>query len=776
MLLEKLIYNESVKTRSNQIGNYLLTDYCAKIEEVNENISRQINDLSGEINVYLPYNEKIKRFFQFNDFKVYCAIIAICSSLSILALIITKISITLFDLKHDYFGNNLFMLIIINLICSSIATLICAKITTTAEGSGIPEIKTILSGVDYYDFMEMRTFIAKYISILFVKVSGLGIGFEAAFVHITACIGENITQISFFKDLRQKYHDRRLVMSASVCAGIVIVFGAPIGGIIFTIETIATNFQASHIFKSFVGSTVSFFCYVVLDRVFGIQNMEPMSRSEFKEFELYHFAILGLLIGLLTTLYLNIFGRYLVFKRNTKLPLFNNRYYYIIIITLLISVLNYPHKSFQYSFKSIMYDLIEYKDLTTVTKSKWWRNDNWVILELIYIMLVRIFDMICFTTAAIPSGIYTPGFALGTIMGRLYGEIANRLFGVTTNASVFAAASAGAFTSALTKTFCPLIIVLEMTGKTDIMLPMLITIICAFSISGIFNIGYFEFMIAIRKLPSLNTMVSYEKAIKPVSDIMSPIEYTLNTKASLYDLVKLLSSKNDIDNRELIPFVKTNTWVIIGYANMIDLVMYLKRILKSLERYHSATAVKPNKYPDYCKMFSKIFEENVKSDKEETLRFIFNEIHSVLNVLILTNNKFYAHNNEDKSKRDRLEEEYFFKDSKTSKLFNYQSQNLTDRLSLVFSRDTQVIAKEMVEKNQKCTANVTKILNTMPLFLDPDDIGYNPMPLRVYINTKMIQVHYLFIMLHADEIFIENLDGDLVGKLSLKAFLSFKTR
>ena len=57
-------------------------------------------------------------------------------------------------------------------------------------GSGIPEIKSVLSGVEYHNLLSQKTILAKILSIIFVKISGLGIGFEAAFIHITAAIGK----------------------------------------------------------------------------------------------------------------------------------------------------------------------------------------------------------------------------------------------------------------------------------------------------------------------------------------------------------------------------------------------------------------------------------------------------------------------------------------------------------------------------------------------------------------------------------------------------------
>lgn len=99
-----------------------------------------------------------------------------------------------------------------------------------AQGSGIPEIKTILFGVEYKDFFSWRTMWAKYFSIYFARVAGLGIGFEAAFIHISAILAEQLMTVDFFKEVRKRQYKCTLI--ASISLSFVIAFGCPIGGVI----------------------------------------------------------------------------------------------------------------------------------------------------------------------------------------------------------------------------------------------------------------------------------------------------------------------------------------------------------------------------------------------------------------------------------------------------------------------------------------------------------------------------------------------------------------
>jgi len=72
------------------------------------------------------------------------------------------------------------------------------------EGSGIPELKSVLAGVSIYRYLTLRMLIAKYFALFLACNSGLFIGKEGPFVHIAAAVANNITKLSIFKRLHKK--------------------------------------------------------------------------------------------------------------------------------------------------------------------------------------------------------------------------------------------------------------------------------------------------------------------------------------------------------------------------------------------------------------------------------------------------------------------------------------------------------------------------------------------------------------------------------------------
>lgn len=776
MFIERLMHSKNNRARSNQIDNYFLTDFCSKLEDAREDLSNRVDYLNNPIVEFLPFSEKTKRILEFNNYKIYCAIVSISAILSILAFIIIKLMSITFQWKIDLFGHNIVLFIAVSCIASCFGSYICERVAVTAEGSGIPELKTVFSGVDYYDFMDMNALIAKYVSILFVKLGGLGIGFEAAFVHITACIGEQFTRLKFFEDLRHNMHDRRLAIAASICAGIVIVFGAPIGGVVFAIELISSNFQVSHLFKNFVGAAVSFAFYMLLGNVFNVDILPIVKEFEYYHTDLEFFVIEGLLMGMLASLYLFVFAKYLTFKRGATYPLFRNRYYYLILITILINLMNYPHVTFNYGFKLLISDMIYAQELKSpMTDNRWWRNDNYIILELLYVIIVRLLAMIMFTTAAIPFGIFNPGIILGGMMGRFYGEILNRYFHIKTPATTFAIAGLAPFISTLTRSFAPFIIVVEMTGCVEILLPLLLAVIFAFSVSGMFSIGFYEFIISMRKLPYLTTIMDYEKALKPINDVMNPVLMNFSTEASLFDAFFTLRARNDIDINERIPLVRPKTKRIIGYIKIFDLMHFLSDMIEELKEIYYNKTMMYDKATPFCKRFFEAFDKNIQTNKNENFDNIIEEMENVLKHVSFTDHMFSMKTMEKGVKYEERESVRFSKDSKSVALLDNNYYRTNTRVSLVFDLDKDTREMEMAENRDRKVAQTKMILKTLPLLSDDFPVFINYTPLRVYTNTKMSQVHYLFLMLQVDEIFVENWDGELVGRISLTQFLKFKS-
>jgi H+/Cl- antiporter ClcA len=111
-------------------------------------------------------------------------------------------------------------------------------------GSGIPETKSYLNGVQLDNFVRLRTLLAKSLSVVFTVSSGLFAGPEGPMVHIGAIIGASLSrwynrvvlqvgtgEWACFDTLRVDANDTntRDFVTYGAAAGIAAAFRAPIG-------------------------------------------------------------------------------------------------------------------------------------------------------------------------------------------------------------------------------------------------------------------------------------------------------------------------------------------------------------------------------------------------------------------------------------------------------------------------------------------------------------------------------------------------------------------
>ena len=71
-------------------------------------------------------------------------------------------------------------------------------VSKDAEGSGIPEMKSILAGVNIYRYLSFRALIGKIIGVWSNFCAHLSVGKEGPFVHISACIANKLAKLHVF--------------------------------------------------------------------------------------------------------------------------------------------------------------------------------------------------------------------------------------------------------------------------------------------------------------------------------------------------------------------------------------------------------------------------------------------------------------------------------------------------------------------------------------------------------------------------------------------------
>ncbi|XRB20074.1 chloride channel protein [Pseudoscourfieldia marina] len=127
---------------------------------------------------------------------------------------------------------------------SLVAAVLVSYVEPLAAGSGIPELKTYLNGVNIKGLLSVKALVAKLGSLILVVSAGIVAGKEGPFVHAGGIVAGALTnwisrafsrKLPFSHYLRNDTA-RRDFIAIGTAAGCAVAFGAPIGGMLFTVE------------------------------------------------------------------------------------------------------------------------------------------------------------------------------------------------------------------------------------------------------------------------------------------------------------------------------------------------------------------------------------------------------------------------------------------------------------------------------------------------------------------------------------------------------------
>lgn len=80
-------------------------------------------------------------------------------------------------------------------------------LSVDAQGSGIPEVKTILSGINFYKYLSMKTLVAKVLGMVTIQAAGFLIGFQGPLIHCSAMIANGLMKLKYFKEFAEVESD-----------------------------------------------------------------------------------------------------------------------------------------------------------------------------------------------------------------------------------------------------------------------------------------------------------------------------------------------------------------------------------------------------------------------------------------------------------------------------------------------------------------------------------------------------------------------------------------
>ncbi|KAI6233147.1 Chloride channel protein 1 [Aphelenchoides fujianensis] len=424
----------------------------------------------------------------------------------------------------------------------SVSALICRYLSVQAIGSGIPELKVIMHGFMLNNYLTFRTLVAKVFALTLALGSGLPVGKEGPFVHMSAIVATLLSKVT------RKFQDsvffsnegkENQILSSGCAVGIACTFSAPAGAVLYGIESTHKYFAVKSYWRSFFATTCSALifrmanAFIIPPHIAGTITAYYQSNFPNEVFvieEIPLFVFVGLLSGFFGACFICLHRRIAYYQKRNRLfkAIFGRSgLSFTIFMAFVVGLITFPdgfgkYVAGKYTFRETLSDLISNctmmasnltdRGCSEAIINRWTADGETAILPTMlgYFVMNYILVAVCITLA-VPAGIFVPSFVLGATGGRLIGEILVLIFpdglrgidGPQIYPGLYAVVGAAAYTGAITHSLSIAVIVCETTGQLCALLPVLIALMVANAVSSFLTPSIYESIIQIKNYPHL---------------------------------------------------------------------------------------------------------------------------------------------------------------------------------------------------------------------------------------------------------------------------------
>ncbi|XP_065899920.1 H(+)/Cl(-) exchange transporter 7-like [Dysidea avara] len=484
----------------------------------------------------------------------------------------------------------------------AVAAALVVWIEPVAAGSGIPEIKCYLNGIKVPHVVRAKTLIAKTVGVLFSVSGGLSVGKEGPMIHAGSVVAAGISQgrsTTFKRDCKhyapvfEEFRtdtEKRDFVAGGAAAGVAAAFGAPLGGVLFSLEEGASFWNQALTWRIFFGSMVS---VVTLNGVLsayhqhpgdftfnGLINFGRFNNQSYQWYEIVIFSFMGILGGFLGALFNFLNYRLSLFRRRyirTKLLKLSEALL-IAAITAVVGCMSVfvmteckplaygaPGNPIQLFCGDGEYNTIATLYLSTPEKSirNLFHDTDFSYGSQTLLQFAIVYYILTFWTygLSVPSGLFVPCILTGAAWGRLLGQTLHGFLPWSLSdpgkyALIGAAANLG---GVVRMTISLTVIIIEATGNLLYSLPIMLAVLIAKWVGDYFNEGLYDIHIHLNSIPLLgweppdsaaglqarhimNTDVCAFSCVEKVSKIVQVLTDTIHNAFPVVD--ELLEGRN----------------------------------------------------------------------------------------------------------------------------------------------------------------------------------------------------------------------------------------
>uniref|UniRef100_A0AAR2L718 Chloride channel protein n=1 Tax=Pygocentrus nattereri TaxID=42514 RepID=A0AAR2L718_PYGNA len=507
---------------------------------------------------------------------------------------------------------NYFLYVLWALFFSFLAVSLVRVFAPYACGSGIPEIKTILSGFIIRGYLGKWTLLIKTVTLVLAVSSGLSLGKEGPLVHVACCCGNLFC--SLFSKYSKNEGKRREVLSAAAAAGVSVAFGAPIGGVLFSLEEVSYYFPLKTLWRSFFAALVA---------AFTLRSINPFGNNRLVLFyveyhtpwymaELVPFILLGVFGGLWGTLFIR--GNIAWCRRRKTTQLGKYPVLEVIVVTGITAILAFPNPYTRRSTSELISEL--FNDCGALESSQlcdYINNPNMsrpeddipdrpagpgVYMALWQLALALIFKIVItiFTFGMkIPSGLFIPSMAVGAIAGRIVGIAVEQMAyhhhdwiifknwcrpgADCVTPGLYAMVGAAACLGGVTRMTVSLVVIMfELTGGLEYIVPLMAAAVTSKWVADAFGKeGIYEAHIRLNGYPYLDQDEFTHRTL--ATDVMRPRRNepplsVLTQDSTTVEDVETLIKETDYNGFPVV--VSRESERLIGFVQRRDLILAIK--------------------------------------------------------------------------------------------------------------------------------------------------------------------------------------------------------
>ncbi|KAI9019798.1 chloride channel [Hyaloraphidium curvatum] len=480
-----------------------------------------------------------------------------------------------------------FMYVLFACLFAVVAALLVKVYAPYAAGSGIAEVKTILSGFVIRKFLGGWTLLIKCIGLALSTASGLSLGKEGPLVHVGCCIGNIIARM--FPKYNRNEAKKREILSAAAAAGVSVAFGSPIGGVLFSLEEVSYYFPMKTLWRSFLCAMVAAISLQLMNpfRSGKLVLFQVTYKRDWHTFELPFFVLLGAIGGLFGAFFIRMNLKVVAFRKTTWLK--NYQVQEVFVVSLVTAAIGFSILFLKVNMGALLGNL--FRECEEIEEEFMWlcQRDRFVpvVVLLLVSFVVRIFLTVFTFGIRVPAGIFVPSMAIGACAGRALGimiqmwQEANPGFWLFSackpdtqcvTPGTYAMVGAAAALAGITRmTVALTVIMFELTGALTYVLPIMITVMVSKWTGDAFGKqSIYDGLINLNGYPYLDNKNEYfhSTLISQVMTTTRDLEIITATGHTVDTLDELLQS-TDFKG---FPVVNSATeMMLIGYAGRAEL-------------------------------------------------------------------------------------------------------------------------------------------------------------------------------------------------------------